>query len=292
MADAIDSMISAFSLPSLIDEIEAGQAGQAGQRVRTPHAAVVSDGNGVVPPGKRQAGQAGQKQPILAVQAPAESSDGQSLTFETPLQAGTEAGQGVENWVVPLRQAGQAGQAFDWRSASDARELMQRAALSFGGLFLLSNGRPVWRARQAKPPQELLDAFAARSAECAKALASETISGDPACQSALADCMARLQAMPYPADIEVDRWSLFLTDAAAFLSLWGPQAERTGWRPSDLFAVPGGLLWDLAGREVVALSVTPSEATIRARDARPGPGATAAFHCPVKSLPLPWESQS
>ena len=38
----------------------------------------------------------------------------------------------------------------------------------------------------------------------------------------LAECLSRLQAMPFPADIEVDRWALFLADAAAFLSLWGP----------------------------------------------------------------------
>jgi hypothetical protein len=97
--------------------------------------------------------------------------------------------------------------------------------------------------------------------------------------------------MPYPANVEVDRWALFLADAGAFLALWGLQAERTGWRASDLFAVPGGLLWELAGREVVALSVTPSEATIRAKDAGAGPGATGAFHRSAKPLSLPWERQ-
>jgi hypothetical protein len=103
----------------------------------------------------------------------------------------------------------------------------------------------------------------------------------------IAACLSRLRAMPYPADIDIDRWALFLADAAAFLSLWGPQTERTGWRASDLFAVPGGLCWALEGREVVALSIAPSEATIRAKDAGAGPGATVAFHCPAKPLALP-----
>jgi hypothetical protein len=121
--------------------------------------------------------------------------------------------------------------------------------------------------------------------------------GDPAKSTekrekgALAVNLSRLQAMPYPADIEIDRWALFLADAAAFVALWGPQAERTGWQPSDLFAVPGGLCWALEGREVVALSITPSEATIRAKDAGPGPGASPAFHRLAKPLSLPWEPQ-
>ena len=80
--------------------------------------------------------------------------------------------------------------------------------------------------------------------------------------------------------------------AAAFLSLWAEQAERTGWRASDLFAVPGGLCWALEGREVVALSIAPSEATIRAKDAGAGPGATVTFHRSAKPLPLPGEQQT
>jgi hypothetical protein len=180
---------------------------------------------------------------------------------------------------------------MDWRKAGDACELMERAAWEFGGLFALRDGRPVWRGRQAKPPQELLDAIGAQSAECAKILAAGAIGAPPAGQPALAECLSRLQAMPYPEDIDVDRWSLFLADAVAFMALWGPQAEQTGWRASDLFAVPGGLLWELQGREVVALSVLPSEATIRARDAGTGPGATVAFHHSTKPMSLPWECQ-
>jgi hypothetical protein len=109
-------------------------------------------------------------------------------------------------------------------------------------------------------------------------------------EPSLAECLSNLRAMPYPADIEVDRWALFLADAAAFLSLWGEQAERTGWRASDLFAVPGGLCWALEGREVVALSIQPSEATIRARDAGAGAGATVAFHRSARPMSLPWEA--
>lgn len=180
---------------------------------------------------------------------------------------------------------------FDWRRASTPRELMERAAWEYGGLFILRDGRPVWRGRQAKPPQDLLDRLAAQSGDCAKILATGPI-GAPPPGPALAECLSRLQSLPYPADIEIDRWALFLADAAAFVALWGPQAERTGWRVSDLFAVPGGLCWALEGREVVALSFKLSEAaeaTIRAKDAGAGPGATVAFHRSSKPLPLPWE---
>jgi hypothetical protein len=135
------------------------------------------------------------------------------------------------------------------------------------------------------PPTDLLNAIRAHKPEILA-----TLSQRPA-GLALAECLSRLQAMPYPADIEVDRWALFLTDAAAFVALWGPQAERTGWQASDLFAVPGGLCWVLEGREVAALSIAPSEATIRATDAGAGPGATVAFHRSAKPMPLPWEPQ-
>jgi hypothetical protein len=216
MADAIDCMLSAFSLPGLIDEIQAGPAGPAGPLPRNQHAAGNTDGSGVAPPQKRQAGPAGPKLPNLAVQTPAATIDRQFLTLTARQQPYPAAGPSHENGVAPLMEAGPAGPA-------------------------------------------------------------------------LAECLSRLQSMPYPADIEIDRWALFLGDAADFVAVWGPQAARTGWRASDLFAVPGGLCWALEGREVVALSITPSEATIRAKDAGAGPGATAAFHRSAALLALPWE---
>jgi hypothetical protein len=149
------------------------------------------------------------------------------------------------------------------------------------GIRLVPDGDTLRLRTRQDPPADLIEALRAHKPEILAALR----------QPGFDECLSRLRAMPYPADIEVDRWALFLADAAAFLSLWGPQAERTGWRASDLFAVPGGLCWALEGREVVALSIQPSEATIRARDAGAGPGATVAFHRSAKPMSLPWESQ-
>jgi hypothetical protein len=154
------------------------------------------------------------------------------------------------------------------------------AATACGISMTAAGDRLEWKSAKA-PPADLLDAIRAHKPEILAALR----------QPALAECLSRLRAMPYPADIDVDRWALFLGDAADFAAVWWQQAERTGWRPSDLFAVPGGLCWALDGREVVALSIEPSEATIRAKDAGAGPGATVAFHRPAALLALPWESQ-
>jgi hypothetical protein len=165
-------------------------------------------------------------------------------------------------------------------NAMTVSSLIEQA--SAAGIRLVPDGDTLRLRTRRDPPAELVEALRAHKPEILAALRQ---------QPALAECLSRLQAMPYPADIEVDRWALFLADAAAFLAVWGPQAERTGWRASDLFAVPGGLCWALDGREVVALSITPSEATIRAKDAGAGPGATVAFHRPAALLALPWGSQ-
>jgi hypothetical protein len=149
------------------------------------------------------------------------------------------------------------------------------------GIRLVPDGDTLRLRTRQDPPADLIEALRAHKPEILAALR----------QPGFAECLSRLRAMPYPAEIDVDRWALFLADAAAFLSLWGPQAERTGWRASDLFAVPGGLCWTLEGREVVALSVAPSEATLRTKDAGAGPGATVAFDRPAAALALPWELQ-
>jgi hypothetical protein len=164
-------------------------------------------------------------------------------------------------------------------NAMTVSSLIEQA--SAAGIRLVPDGDTLRLRTRRDPPAELVEALRAHKPEILAALR----------QPGFHECRSRLRAMPYPADIEVDRWSLFLTDAAAFLSLWGEQAERTGWRASDLFAVPGGLCWALEGREVVALSIQPSEATIRARDAGAGPGTTVAFHRSAKPMSLPWESQ-
>jgi hypothetical protein len=165
-------------------------------------------------------------------------------------------------------------------SALSSVQAILSAASACGLSMTVASDRLEWRSTKA-PPVDLLKAIRAHKPEILAALR----------QPALAECLFRLQAMPYPESIDVDRWALFLADAAAFLSLWGPQTERTGWRTSDMFAVPGGLCWALDGREVMALSNEPSEATIRAKDAGAGPGATVAFHRSTKPLRLPWESQ-
>lgn len=154
------------------------------------------------------------------------------------------------------------------------------AADACGMSMTAAGDRLKWKSVKA-PPADLLEAIKAHKPEILAALR----------QPGFAECLSRLQAMPYPADIDIDRWAQFLTDAAHFVAVWGPQVERTGWRASDLFAVPGGLCWALEGREVVALSIEPELATMRAKDASHGPGATIAFHRPVKPMPLPWEQQ-
>lgn len=164
-------------------------------------------------------------------------------------------------------------------NAMTVSSLIEQATAA--GIRLVPDGDTLRLRTRRDPPAELIEALRAHKPEILAALR----------QPGFAECLSRLLAMPYPAHIDVDRWALFLADAAAFVALWGPQAERTGWRASDLFAVPGGLCWALEGREVVALSIAPSEATIRAKDARPGPGATVALHRPAMPLSLPWEVQ-
>ena len=163
-------------------------------------------------------------------------------------------------------------------TALSSVQAILEAAQDCGMSMTAAGERLEWKSAAA-PPADLLDAIRAHKPEILAALR----------QPEFAECLSRLQAMPFPADIEVDRWALFLADAAAFPGLWGPQAERTGWQASDLFAVPGGLCWALEGREVVALSFKPEMATMRAQDAPAGPGATADYRRPVNALPLPWE---
>jgi hypothetical protein len=57
-----------------------------------------------------------------------------------------------------------------------------------------------------------------------------------------------------PASFDEPHWRQMIDDAGRFLDCWGAEAERSGWRPVDLFGTePPGLLRVLAGRDVVAL---------------------------------------
>jgi hypothetical protein len=147
------------------------------------------------------------------------------------------------------------------------------------------------KLRLKAPKQPPADLLAAIDAHKPAILAALSVSSSSASRtSRWSESLARLRAMPYPADIEVDRWALFLNDCEAFCRVWGEQAERTGWQASDLFAVPGGLCWQLDGREGVALSIQPELATIRAKHDKTGPGATSEYRRPVQPQPLPWAS--
>ena len=94
---------------------------------------------------------------------------------------------------------------------------------------------------------------------------------------------AHLQLRP-PALVPVERWRQCVADSKCFLAKWGEQAEALGWTSADLFGLhtppakphPSynrlsrydctGLIWLLAGREVVALT----EATASIRNPRTG----------------------
>ena len=75
-----------------------------------------------------------------------------------------------------------------------------------------------------------------------------------------------------------------IDDAGRFLDRWGSQAAALGWSDEALFGVPEygakGLLWELEGMEVVALSeqtaaLSDDGGPARAWYCRPLPGPTA-----------------
>jgi hypothetical protein len=99
---------------------------------------------------------------------------------------------------------------------------------------------------------------------------------------------ARLQLKP-PDMVDVDRWRQCIEDGRRFLRQWGEVAQRLNWSSADLFGLhkpperphPSyqrlsrydccGLIWLLAGREVIAL--TADSATIR----NPVTGTTTTY---------------
>jgi hypothetical protein len=82
-----------------------------------------------------------------------------------------------------------------------------------------------------------------------------------------------------PDHVDVERWNKAVADGRRFVGLWGEQASSLGWTNRNLFGLhtppeqprpsyrrlsrydATGLVWLLAGREVVAL--TEATATIR-----------------------------
>ena len=83
--------------------------------------------------------------------------------------------------------------------------------------------------------------------------------------------VARLCAMPAPADVPERRWLRLFDDCSRFADRWAATAAALGWGPLDLWGCDParpfarldkqGLLWLLDGRELVAL--TADNATIR-----------------------------
>lgn len=73
-----------------------------------------------------------------------------------------------------------------------------------------------------------------------------------------ADAFAELQNHR-PDGVTEERWRLAIDDAGRFLDQWGEKASAFGWSASDLFdhveRGAHGLLWELDGRNVIALTI-------------------------------------
>jgi hypothetical protein len=162
-----------------------------------------------------------------------------------------------------------------------AAAVLERAKATGLRLFVNEAGRLQMQADRTPPAELLADVKAHRAELVAELLA-------PSHRAALA--LRRLEAMAYPISVDIDRWRLFVTDSGAFLAEWGRNCMLVHWSLSDLFSMPGGLLWELGGRETVALS--PAVATMRAPDAPAGQGATKDFCRPGIERSLPWELAS
>ena len=66
------------------------------------------------------------------------------------------------------------------------------------------------------------------------------------------DAWARLNCQK-PASVSVAEWWQALDDGGRFLDAFGAEAAELGWTPSELFGVPAGLTWQLAGERVEAI---------------------------------------
>lgn len=97
--------------------------------------------------------------------------------------------------------------------------------------------------------------------------------------AAYADTFLALQVAP-PEGVIESRWRQAVDDAARFLGGWGSTAAALGWPAGDLFELTpsgcSGLVWELHGREVIALTadeaiLSPNDRTERAWFCRPLP---------------------
>ena len=79
-----------------------------------------------------------------------------------------------------------------------------------------------------------------------------------------AEALARLDPSFPPAGVSAERWLLFIDDCGRFLDAgWAERALQIGWGPVELLGCdrlrpsmgePGGLLWQLSGAKLIALS--------------------------------------
>ncbi|MFG1464200.1 hypothetical protein V5F77_15020 [Xanthobacter sp. DSM 24535] len=136
------------------------------------------------------------------------------------------------------------------------------------------------------PPQEVLkvlrvpDQAAPANSDTFHAVPPGELSEIPAAYLAAREQMQT----EVPVGISTLHWDQALADADRFLARWGSCAGHLGWSVVDIFEVPGnwigGLVWELCGGEVIAL--TRREATIECE------GLRASFCIPPSSLsPIP-----
>ena len=79
-----------------------------------------------------------------------------------------------------------------------------------------------------------------------------------------AEALAQLDPNLPPAGVSAERWLLFINDCGQFLDAgWFERAQQIGWGPEELFGYDrenpprcalGGLLWELSGAKLIALS--------------------------------------
>jgi hypothetical protein len=147
----------------------------------------------------------------------------------------------------------------------------------------------LWRYGEALVHQECAR-FLPKPEPAESSLAYEATSADPAEGACSVQIVELPQAQRYrkaftflqlkpPALVPVERWRQCVEDGKRFLAKWGEQAEALNWSSADLFGLHTppdkphatynrlsrydctGLVWQLKGREVVAL--TEATATIR-----------------------------
>ncbi len=69
---------------------------------------------------------------------------------------------------------------------------------------------------------------------------------------AFLDTWSRLNCQK-PEGVSEAEWRLALDDGGLFLDAWGNEAADIGWTPGELFDLPAGLVWRLAGQRVLGV---------------------------------------